>query len=354
MALVSCPEILLPNPDTWQQSSYAAKTIDAATEKYAVIFQAPKTGNVAKIGFRTMTVSTDAATRLKISLQALDGSGNPDGTILPVGLNTAKFDFTAAPASATAYTATIDTALAVTMGTIYAVVIEYGTFVASDSVQIASGWRTERLPYGDLYTGTWAKNDDNQNIWVEYDDGTYANMPLIPAVTTTTIFATTATNPDEVGLSFIVPFPCRISGGWVERIGAAGADFDMILYSGTTALQTISFDGDHTQIGGTDKFFYFRFATQQTITANTTYRLIVKPTTTTTSGILTTCTMPNANAIGQILGVTAAWVYTYRVDAGAWTDSTTFVVPRMGIMIDQLDDGVQTGGGGGAGFFTMG
>ena len=79
------------------------------------------------------------------------------------------------------------------------------------------------------------------------------------------------------------------------------------------------------------------------LTANTYYRLVVKPTTanniTVVDYTFASVALMDAISGGQYCHKTE------RTDAGAWTDTTTRR-PWMGFLIDQLDDGVGGSGGG--------
>ena len=148
----------------------------------------------------------------------------------------------------------------------------------------------------------------------------------------------TGTTPDEVALKFKFPFPVKIKG-WYGRITpAAGGDFQAILYDsdGTTALQTISYDGDIRLSNATGNYIDY-FSSSQAILKDTFYRLAVKPTTTTTitlgGNTHTAAAILDALPGGQNLHEST------RTDAGAWTDTTTDR-PQIGLIIDSADDAV--------------
>ena len=78
------------------------------------------------------------------------------------------------------------------------------------------------------------------------------------------------------------------------------------------------------------------------LSANTTYRIAVKPTTT-TSVVLNSFDVNTANYL-QAFPRGTAFRYTDRVDAGSWAAATTTRVPLLWFRAIGFDDAVQTGG----------
>ena len=72
------------------------------------------------------------------------------------------------------------------------------------------------------------------------------------------------------------------------------------------------------------------------MSADTTYRLAVKPTTATNVSLYSFSV--NAAAIMAAFVGGTQWYQSTRTDAGAWTDSTTNC-PFIGLHLSQLDDG---------------
>lgn len=66
-------------PEVAMFGAYGSYLLDADGEKLAFVLPAPKTGNLAQVGFRTMIVTTGDT--LKVSFQGVDeATGDPDGT----------------------------------------------------------------------------------------------------------------------------------------------------------------------------------------------------------------------------------------------------------------------------------
>lgn len=321
----------------------AATVLDATAEKAAVIFQVPVTGSIEKVGFQLGTVTEEDT--LKVGLYTVDASGDP--TTTAYGSMVAGTVTFADGDDNTWQNVTLGTPATATKGDMVAAVIEFNSWT-DGNLNIAylsesfAGTSGPNFPYIDHFTAAWAKNNRVPILGVEYASAAYH---VIDGVWPVTLVTNTAFNSssaaDEIALRFQLPFPARLSGFAFGLTPAAGANFDVVLYSGTTALDTFSFDGDHR--GAALPYVYFgKFTNPQELAANTVYRLALKPTTT-TSITISRFTVPSAAAMGQLSGGVQFYEST-RVDAGAWTDTTTRR-PYFFLQFDQFDDG--TGGGSG-------
>lgn len=352
MALQTIPGggIWIPQPWHPFADSFGATTLDAAADRCAMIFRVPKTGTLDKFEFRTGTVT--AADDLRASFQDVNASGDPDDV---------EDQFRSIPAASVTSNTWIVPGLmtsdgtdagvkrSVTRGDVLAAVIRIETFVDGNlqiNVHNATDSNWGGFPYIDSNTtGAYSKLSLNQPLLaLKYDDGTYAfigghSYPFLAP--STTISLNTGTNPDEVGNIFRLPFPCKIGGAWFALTQAAAADFDIIIYDsdGITALTTQSTDGD---LGPTTaKLRFHCFDAEVQLSANTDYRMAIKPTTATS--ITARYSDINAAAIMDAIEGGQNWQYTSRVDAGAWSQITTRRL-HMGLLVTAVDDGV--GGGG--------
>jgi hypothetical protein len=180
------------------------------------------------------------------------------------------------------------------------------------------------------------------NIIVGFSDGTFGTLAeAFPCSAVNTHNVTSATTPDEVALKFRVPTARSVIGGHIPiATNAAGRDFDMVLYEGTTALKTLSFDSEtlNTTPAVHRQFF---FASETDMVTGVDYYFAMKPTQT---GNVTTYSfdVANANHFQAHAGGTD-WCWADRVDAGAWSPTTTRR-PFAGIITSRLHDGA--GGGG--------
>ncbi|HAO93412.1 MAG: hypothetical protein A2X99_10250 [Deltaproteobacteria bacterium GWB2_55_19] len=319
--------------------------IDAAAEKVAFIFKIPKSGTITEIGFRTGAVTI--ADTLKIGLYTVDTSNNP--TTTAYGGMVAGTQAT--PAANTWYNVALGTNCTATADDAAAVVIEFNSYVAGN-LRIAaldgssgSSGNICGFPESKQYTASWANIAARPVFSIKYSDGSYGFIyGCYPVSAVTETAFNSSSTPDERGLKFSIPFPARLSGFWLNyRVTGVTGSADVVLYDsdGTTVLQTHTIDFQKVNAG--PRMFYFQFATAQALSKDTFYRLVVKPTTTTSNSFYDFTV--NAVAIMDCFEGGQNFHLTTRTDAWAWTDTTT-KRPWMGLVLDQFDDGVGGGGGG--------
>jgi hypothetical protein len=154
------------------------------------------------------------------------------------------------------------------------------------------------------------------------------------------------TNGARQGLRFQVPFKCRAAGIRLYRLGSANGDFNYILMddagtelSSSSTLRTGLYST--TTNDGVNNLY---FDNNVTLDPGTWYRAVLEPTST-TNITLYTFTIPSTDYLSATPFGANAHYTTYA--SSAWNDTATTQLPVMGIIIDQLDDGVSTGGGGG-------
>lgn len=319
--------------------------LDAASEKAALIFQATKAGTINKIGFHVGAYTSTAT--FEVELQTVNASdGFPSGT--KVGSSTQ------ATVSVTAtgwYEATMATGGAVTRGTLYAVVLQQpsaspGNFNISAAAGVYQTDNNPNCPYGALFTASWAKSARMPSVAVYYDDGTLEYIPgLVPATAVNSHAINTGTTPDEIALRFQVPVACKM-GAVAFRMAPGGSTrtYDVILYdNGGTALSTTSFDTDQLSSTSANAVPVLFIESEQTLTANTTYRLALKPTTASNQTFYSFDVNANAILAACDGGIECYW--SQRTDGGAWSDTTTRR-PLITPILTSFDDGAGTGSGG--------
>lgn len=343
-----------PSPPVHNGNSvpgYTYGLIDANGEAIAFIFAAPKTGNLAKVRFRTGTVTTGDT--IRISFQDVDvATGLPDGGVDQYrALAIADGDDNKALYTGLITSDGTDTGSlrAVTAGQIVAVVFDYAAYTAGN-IQImflltASG--LQAFPYGGTRSaaGVWTKQALPFPLAVEYDDTTYSEIyGVCPAVTNIAAESYgSGSTPDEFGNLITVPMSCTANGIWIMGGWQTGA-CQYILYDtdGTTALATITMDPDI--IGGSSYQTPLRlqFSSAVTLTKDGAYRIVAKPTTASLA-TLYAWSYPAATVLTAEPGGTQCYSTT-RTDAGAWTDSQTKRY-GIGLLLSQIDDGASSGGG---------
>jgi len=321
-----------------------ARTLDAASEAVGMIFLVPQDGNCIGASFTTNTVSVTAGPLTFVcSIQTVDGSGNPSGTLFH------------ANATANVSIATTDdnkmfdvtfTSFALNGGDILALVVTApgaGTF----DVDIAMGRGLLRgtLPYIDHFTASWARIDQGIIMALKYDDGYHFISGAYPIATTTTTSFNNTSTPDEIGAKFQLPGPVRITGAWIFM--DIDNNVDVVVYdSGDTPQLTKSLTSA-TREGTTFGVVLISFDGTFELAANTIARLVCKP----TSASNIRVERWNVNTAAQMDAFSGGqnWHRTTRTDAGAWTDVLD-EHPVMGLLIDGIGDDAGGGGGGGPGW----
>jgi hypothetical protein len=339
MALVTVPGGLwIPEPAGGAEyPAFDNHLIDADGEKVAVIFRAPKTGTLDRFEFRLGAVTQAPASGLKCSFQNIAlATGHPDEVVDENATVTAGLT-----ANTWVNPGSFSAGRAVTRGDLVAAVIEFATFGAGDSLQISiftasSFTAPTSVAYPDHKTaGAWAKQTDRGAVLaVRYTDGTYGLIPSILPVSAlgNTAFSSAST-PDERGMRFTVPVACRLQGVLYRLEATAGSTYDVVLYEGSTVLETVTVDTD-TLTTNRQRLALF----DSLLAANTVYRVVIKPTATTQADFDFSV---NAAAIMDAFGGGQNFHHTQRTDAGAWTDTPTKRT-WMSLWLSQVHDGTPT------------
>lgn len=334
MALVAVPHTLLwPDfPQTVALGQVA--TLDAADEKAAVIFQAPKTGTIDRVGFRTATVTTGET--VDVRLETVDGNGNPSGTL--VGANTNGSQIILLTDDNIFFEVTLTAGASVTRGDWLAIVVVMPS-VTTGNLQISRTNAARLRPYvAQFAAAAWSRSGFEAIGSIRYNDATYGNVPgLFPVGSSlATESFQSGTNPDERGNKITVPFPCEIVGAWFRSNSGTLGDFTLKLYdSGTTVLESIAVDGDISgSVNGVEDTILFD--TEVTLAAGDVVRLTKLATTATTTGLVA---LVAPTGMAAALPGGGQMVYTTRNDSGgAWSD-TADKVAGIGLIVSALSDG---------------
>lgn len=357
MAITACPEFRYPfylDPNLGSGAiGLTSTTISQSVIPYfAVMVRCPKAGTLDRFEFLTANVANNPDNGLRLSFQDVDAAGVPDGTAdqYRVITGTISSNTWQVPGTMTNDGTDLGTKRTVTKDEMIACVIGFENPVSGDSVSIAlqstisnwSGMLQSYMATGNT-TPTWTKTATDPIIALFYDDGTIAELTdttLWPISTVTQSVFGSSSTPDEYAMRFQIPFSMRASGLWVR------ADFDnaadVILYDNSntslgsfsvnSALQRASSPGITTR----------RFSSDVTLSANTTYRIAVKPTSTSTITI-SNATVPSNAYLGTVFGT--EWYMSTRTDAGSWTDDDNAFFPA-GLLVNGIDITASSGGGG--------
>lgn len=333
MAIVAADIVIPPHFITGSGPAMSSFSLDASGERFALIFQAPKSGNLRKVWIRTGAVT--AATDTDVRVETVGADGHPTDTLW--GTNTNATIAAAALTASTIIEVTLTADAALSRGDLFAVVIApTGTpnYVVNPSLSYASF----RFPYGDSFVASWTFAPLLAAMTLEYSDGSHAVIPAtLPTIDSFDSSAfSNATTPDEKALRFSLPMGVRLHGAWLW-IDPDG-NFDLVLYDAAgNTVATKSWDDIlmfNTASGGTP--LWVMFDADVDLDADTVYRLAVKP----TSG--STVVLYGAS-VGSGLGAHwdqtpggAAFHYSERTDSGSWTD-TPEKRPFMGLLLSGFD-----------------
>lgn len=355
MSQVSIPGQGLVIPDLRHMGAttiFSSALIDASTEKVAVIGRMwnkdHANKSVRKVGYRTGAVALNASSTIKTSLQSVDTANQfrPTGTILGATNNgfvtEAQGTFSA---NSWHQTAALGEDVSVNYNDLIAVVIEYANFVSTSSLNYSSTTGSEGSEGVTLFTAAWASQSMIANLVLEFSDGTFGCFaPGFPFSNMAQLTYNSGSATDEYGLEFQLPFPATVDGlSFVGGPNASGANFDVVLYSDTTVLQSVSVDPETIRSVSQTTVLTFPIP-EQALAKDTNYIVALKPTTV-TDVVLNYWDVNDANHRQcHTFGTTAA--LRSRVDGGAWAAATTTRIPRMGIRVSGADNGVGGGAGG--------
>lgn len=324
-------------------ASPTTHALDASNDALEFVFQAVEAATITRLGFNYGARTGTPPTYI-ISLQGVS-SGMANGTIKGGG-SPASVTFT--PPASTAWDQTFQwqtlaNSYTCTRGELLSVVIAYSSGTVNGSNNSTFGafltaGDYQNFPYAVLVTaGAKVKNTTGVPIF-GYAAGTTAYGNPVIGQQARTINSGSA-NADEYGLAFQIPGTggtFKVAGVRAfanpSAIGSSTAKF--ILYSGTTVLQEITWSGYNANSTGSGWLdVYFTDSTLATLNTGTTYRVAMQPQSA-TNWSLRSLSLASADDRSAFAGGTN-WHETRRIDAGAWSDTTTFR-PIMGLILDDL------------------
>ena len=354
MALVSLKKPIPFGPVFGVMSAAASVgtvVADANGEGMALIFVAETGALIDSVAFRVSAV-VDTPT-VDVSIQTLDTSGNPSGTIVGGSSTQNSGTLTATTIIVSGLNAQL------VEGTAYAAVIVAAGIGGTDSAtlihRLSDVNNLQAFPHASTNTGAgWVKNNDAQTgcpialgtsstAWLSWSGIQGPHTFSVPTYAD-------SSNPDEKGLRFTIPAIVRVTG----LVGAfevgTGGTFHIVMTdaSGNDVGSTLaSFDTDLLG-GGVDRGLTFlKFATPFTTVANTVYVVSVKATSTALVEMIQVDFLNNSLLDAWY---SKDWYLVTRQNSTtgsgvAWTDDTASV-PLIWPLIDQIHDGASAGGGG--------
>lgn len=324
--------------------------IDASGEKLAFVFQVPKSGTLDKAEFRIGSTLTFAGgSVLRVSFQDVSTTtGDPDGTQDQYrDMSSLTGGAWNVPGLMTSDGTDTGTKRTVTKGAMLAVVLEYQTFVATDTLGVSMLTKTASDPdfnlgYSSQFASSvWTKLGRYPLLSLKYSDGTYASPKgSLPISGNAVVSFNSDSTPDERGLRFQLPFPARLSGF------TAQADLDQatsfVLYdSAGTAISggTVTTDPDIRETASAARSHY-EFDASIELAANTAYYLLMKPSAASPDVSLTEFDTASA-AIMAGARPGGEWYFAQRTNGGAISTTTT-KRPAIQLFFDGFSSGGQT------------
>ena len=351
-----------PWPGNTPPSLIAKSTISVANAKFALIFPAPRTGNIAAVTWRTGTVTTGAT--IDVRLETVDPvTGDPTGTLVNANANVSAVVNTTD--DNIVFTNTFTAVGAVTAGQVIAVVWA-NPGVSFGNMQFSGfGWTsgTNAFPYQSTFGGaSWAQSGIHiAMLSLLYDDGVYSTpvAAYMPQTVSNVNTFNSGSTPDTYGLRFQLPLSVRVKGAWfvMDLDGDCNIRLVNSAYNqgaGTGILANITLDKDQ-RTGTSANNIFVIFDAPVTLTALTNYRLIVEPTTVTNISLYD-ITVANLAQLGGFVGGDDFHLTTAKDPTadGDWTNynSGTFRNPFMGLLIDGVDNSGGAAASGGSYAFT--
>lgn len=319
-------------------------TIDAADEKIALIFRAPKSGSLTGGVFHVGNVVTGAT--LDFRLETVDDTtGAPTGTLRATNTNAAQV--VQDTDDNTGFQVTFTAPVAVTIGELLSLVI-VNPVVSPGNMQLNG--LTEAAPGGFPYrsqylTGAWVASASSPCFAPTYSDGYVAFADVWPIKAVNSTLWNSGSNPDRRGLRFQLPFAARCTGCWLVGMGTSGSDMDIILYDtdAITALVTATLDKDVHGATTNARLRHVCWAPVE-LAAGVFYRLIGLPKDVTNTKLhdfdVLAAAVMDAIPGGQNCHYTTC--NGAPANEASWTQTLT-KRPWMGLWLDQVHDGA--GGG---------
>lgn len=380
MTLVAFPGgMLWPWVRNLGSTNSTSATMDAATEKAAHIGRLYIAGRPAgtktldtsgssKIGFLCGTPITFAngTTSIDIGIQGVNTSGpvaQPDGSFSVKSVVTTVANTTPGIAANTWCEAVPTTGtVSLSHGDLISVVWDMTARGGADSVLIATNvaqtGATDIFPTTNAFASSaWgaAGVGVSPNVVITFSDGTLGFIDGSAGVgLSANVTWTDATNPDEQGMIFQVPFDCKVDAlTTIMRTVDGTSDFIISLYEAAETAAAVMNAGaatvtvDGAQIGTTaqDRFAVFNLASEVSLSKNTDYCVAIKA-----SGAgnlrMTKMTLGNATHRAFFPGTTNLRNVTRNGGSGNFASSSTTIMFTMGVRISQVDDGTGAGSGG--------
>jgi hypothetical protein len=318
-------------PDLVHTQSYYDHRLAAAGQRVAFIARPPKLGSIRDVIFRLRIVTMPGP--ILVSLQGVDpATGLPNGVVDQSGTvpeAECKVGWVTATMSADRVVTDLTEPLAV--------VIELSPYVDGNIVVQANNGLRVGSAYCATYDGAaWTKRITGPAVFFRYSDGSYGKSLDLQHGTHSGGTMHSGTTPNELGAVFQVPTSVRTVGA--EWLGSdADGDAVVTLYSESgQVLAQAAMPGALLTGQNARRTHRVTWGSPVTLHANTTYRLTIRPTTT-TSVIYFWSEVPSNEAMEQLPGG-RLWYGTRRTFGGVWVDEPT-IRYTLGLILDGVAGG---------------
>jgi hypothetical protein len=314
-----------------QSSALSTLALSDSDNSVAWTFPIRDAGSITHVGFLVVTIN-GTPPDYQAGIVTLDSSGNPTGT---------------------AYGGSAVTAFTPSAGWTWIELSTPATAVAGDFVAVRV-WPTASAPDGSNhiticrqpfagygiamnYTTSWSPlaGASGAPMAVKYSGGAVFGSALTS--TTVHVQLRSDTTPDEAGCKFQLPAAMTVRGAQIgiDTSWGTSATADVVLYNSANTVLATTTIGDKDYVDGS-AYVNVWFA-PVSLAAATDYRLVVKPTVAGAGGSVNIqrYQFENAAAVAAWPPGDGLWQYTYRTDAGAWTDVATDL-PYMGLWASDI------------------
>lgn len=322
-------------PQFTSSPTVSGLALNDSARKVAGVFQVPPgvTTHTITRAACLVTAVTGTPPTYRISLQGVDSSGLPDGTVKGGG-SAASTTFT--PTTTGVKLLTFANSYAAAPGEKLAVVVDYSTGTVNGTNYATLGYTTNSSlicqlnPYGIDYQASWTKRNEAGPFAV----GTASDLWGIAydTLAASTSAFQNSSSPNEYGMKFTVPSMfdgIAVKGlAWVPTSITSGGLFTLSLYNGggasdTGVLQSLVFDSDCIQSNRRAEIL-FEDDTLTELAGGSSYRIAIRPNSTQT--ITLYYNEVNAVGIWDQSALKQNSQYTTRA-GGNWTDTSTRKMP---------------------------
>lgn len=356
--------------------SLTAGTLDAATEKFAMIGRiyidgrpgSAKTLSTGTIQWRTSGVTfANGGTTIEIGIQDVaSGAGpiaQPDGTFDV--LTTLTGGGGGITANAWQTTTMNSGTKNITHGDLIAVVWDMTARGGADSVTVNTnnpGWQSLGgaigLPNTNAFVSSaWQTTQTlgagrTPNVIIAFDDGTLGWIDnSFPFSASGTESFTATSSPDERGMMFQVPWDCKVDALWaLVGITDADSDFTLKLYSTPTSslsqLASVAVEARNLSIVSGQQMVTVPLATEVSLDAGVNYGVSVLATGSTNTRLSAFTLGDTAHRVIYTGGTTLSKITREDSTGDFAAEGTAVTIYYMGTRISQIDDGAGSGGGG--------